>query len=196
MIHRMPPSSETLKSFLKGLHRDPWAIAPWRLCGWDIADIMAQDKEAVGEVPSVFAPRFVPRLPASQHASAAEALDPVSLPKIVQSSLGQLSWVNRGRRRPQTAEASDACILLAHVGSHGVRGLIHHLAGAQAELHGLGCLVVHGAIAQGGEDEVAGAVHAAEEFAGGRCLQVAVDGRVSTAPVLHRLLTTEAAHSV
>lgn len=196
MVHRMLSASKTCQSFLIRLHWHPRAIALWRLSGWDVANIMAQYEETVGEVAGVFAPRLIPGLPAGQHAPTAEALDPVGLPKVVEPCLGQLPWANWCGGGPRRAKAPDACVLLTHVGRHGVGGLVHHLPGAEAELHGLGLLIVHGAVGQRGKAHVASAVHTVEELAGGRRLKVAVDGRVSAAPVLHGLLAAEAAHAV
>lgn len=136
MVNGMLDTYKAAQPLLKALHGDTraWTLSALPLApllcaslGWDVAHVMPQDEEAVGEVFGMFSPSRVSSLPAPQHASTAEALHPVALPQRVKACLGQISrshWDSGGPRD----EGLEPGILAAHVGGHGVGGLINHLS--------------------------------------------------------------------
>jgi len=101
---------------------------------WDIAHIVTEDEEAVGEMFGMFRPGDVPRFPTSQHATAAEALHPVAHAEVVEAGLCQISGSHGSSRGPRR-EGLKPGLLTSHVRGHRVGELIDHLSCPQAILH-------------------------------------------------------------
>lgn len=173
MINRMLDTCKTTEPLLKSAHRDlsvsMSSTAALLLCTAlerDVAHIVPQDEEAVGKMFGMFSPGSVPCFPATQHATTAETLHPVTLPKVVEASFGQILGSNRCSGWPR-GEGLKPGLLSPHVRNHRVGGLINHLSCSQTILQVLCFFTVDGAISQWGIRTwvKAGAVSTAEKFA-------------------------------
>lgn len=152
-VDRMLDPRITVQSLLKTPHRDSLLLLLLLLVllvlllllgtslGWQVAHVVAEDKETVGHVFGVFPPGRVPELPAGQHAAAAEALHPVALPQVEEARLRQGAGPHGAAGGPQPLEGPAAGVLAAHVGDFGVGGLVDHLSRSHAVLHVLRLLV-------------------------------------------------------
>ena len=132
VIDRVLDTCKTTKPLLKAAHRDASVLglstAPFLLytpLEWDVAHIVAKDEVAAGIMFGMLSPGSVLWFPATQHATTAETLHPVTLPQVEEAGLGQIlgsHWCRRGPRR----EGLKPGLLAPHVGSHRVGGLINH----------------------------------------------------------------------
>lgn len=86
-VYRVLDTCKATKPLLKTSHSDMSFCMPpiVRLLlhialEWDVAHIVPEDEEAVGEMFGVFSPGRVSRLPAGQHATTAKTLHLITLP--------------------------------------------------------------------------------------------------------------------
>lgn len=107
----------------------------------DVAHIVTEHEEAVGKMLVMLFPSSVPHFPTSQHATTTEALHPVTLAKVIEAGLGQISGSHRRTRGPRR-QGLKPSLLTLHVRGHWVGGLIHHLSSPQTILQVFFLLVV------------------------------------------------------